>query len=101
MLARIRPAYIILKPTLVGGLAAAQHWIELAEKQGIKWWLTSALESNVGLSAISQFAARFAPADFPQGLGTGQLYTNNVAAPLAIRHGHLHYDPAGTWDALE
>lgn len=93
-----RPAYIVLKPTLLGGLAATRHWIGLAEARGIGWWLTSALESNVGLSAIGQFTAEFALGDMAQGLGTGQLYHNNLAAPLAVRHGQLHYDPRGEWE---
>ncbi|TGE23794.1 o-succinylbenzoate synthase [Hymenobacter aquaticus] len=101
LLDQIRPAYIILKPTLLGGLAATRHWIALAEARGIRWWLTSALESNVGLNAISQFAAQAAPPDFPQGLGTGQLYSNNVAAPLTIRGGQLHYEPDLGWGSLE
>ncbi|TGE18606.1 o-succinylbenzoate synthase [Hymenobacter elongatus] len=101
MLACIQPAYIILKPTLVGGLAAAQRWIQAARARHIDWWLTSALESNVGLNAVSQFAARFASPNFPQGLGTGQLYTNNIASPLAIRHGQLHYDSGSGWGDLE
>ncbi|MCB2409013.1 o-succinylbenzoate synthase [Hymenobacter lucidus] len=101
LLNQVRPAYIILKPTLLGGLAAARHWIALAEARGIRWWLTSALESNIGLNAVSQFAARFAPADFPQGLGTGQLYTNNIAAPLTIRQGQLHYGSQELWGSLE
>ncbi|UOQ52438.1 o-succinylbenzoate synthase [Hymenobacter cellulosivorans] len=101
LLDQIRPAYLILKPTLVGGLAASQHWIRLAQARGIAWWLTSALESNVGLNAISQFAAQVAPPEFPQGLGTGQLYTNNITAPLTIRRGHLYYEPGGSWGDLE
>ena len=69
-----------------------------AEARGIGWWLTSALESNVGLNAIGQFTAGFAVGDMAQGLGTGQLYHNNVAAPLQVRGGQLHYDPAGVWE---
>ncbi|TGE28040.1 o-succinylbenzoate synthase [Hymenobacter metallicola] len=101
LLDHIRPAYIILKPTLLGGLAASRHWIDLAQARGIGWWLTSALESNVGLNAISQFAARFATTDFPQGLGTGQLYTNNIESPLTIRRGQLHYEQNRAWGDLE
>ena len=93
-----RPAYLILKPTLLGGLEASRHWIRLAESYGVGWWLTSALESNVGLNAISQFAGTYARPDFPQGLGTGQLYHNNLNAPLTIRRGCLHYEPAGFWE---
>ncbi|SHI92403.1 o-succinylbenzoate synthase [Hymenobacter daecheongensis DSM 21074] len=97
LLAQIQPAYVILKPTLVGGLGAALRWIEAAEARGIGWWLTSALESNVGLNAISQFAGSYARPGFPQGLGTGQLYHNNVTAPLHIRRGTLHYEPGEIW----
>ena len=92
------PAYLILKPTLLGGLRASQDWMALAESRKVGWWLTSALESNVGLNAISQLAGSCARPGFPQGLGTGQLYHNNLEAPLAIRHGCLHYNPAGVWE---
>ena len=98
MLEAIRPAYIILKPTLVGGLGASLAWWQLAEERGISWWLTSALESNIGLNAVSQLAGEYALPGFPQGLGTGQLYHNNLAAPLHIRAGQLHFDPAGAWE---
>lgn len=94
----IKPQYIILKPTLVGGLRASADWIELAEKQGIGWWMTSALESNIGLNAISQFTANYA-INLPQGLGTGQLYHNNVASPLQINKGLLWYSN-DAWDEL-
>ncbi|RYU77172.1 o-succinylbenzoate synthase [Hymenobacter persicinus] len=100
LLDQVQPAYIILKPTLVGGLQASLDWIAAAEARSIGWWLTSALESNVGLNAISQFAGRYARPGFPQGLGTGQLYHNNVAAPLQIRRGALHYDPQGAWETV-
>ena len=90
LLESIKPQYIILKPTLVGGLAASSEWIALAEAQGIGWWITSALESNIGLNAISQFTANYA-VTMPQGLGTGQLYHNNIPSPLQIRHGELWY----------
>ncbi|MBX0288976.1 o-succinylbenzoate synthase [Hymenobacter sp. HSC-4F20] len=98
LLDQTAPAYLILKPTLVGGLAASLAWVARAEARGLGWWLTSALESNVGLNAISQLAGSCAQPGFPQGLGTGQLYHNNVAAPLFIRQGHLHYLPEGTWE---
>src|SRR5690606_26146006 len=77
----IKPQYIILKPTLVGGLQASADWIKLAEQRNIGWWMTSALESNIGLNAISQFTANY-DIHMPQGLGTGQLYHNNIASPL-------------------
>ncbi|RSK31697.1 o-succinylbenzoate synthase [Hymenobacter metallilatus] len=98
LLDSIQPAYLILKPTLLGGLQAARHWMQLAEAQGIGWWLTSALESNVGLNAISQLAGSFATPGFPQGLGTGQLYHNNISSPLYIRGGYLHYSSQATWE---
>lgn len=98
LLHETRPAYIILKPTLVGGMAAALEWWQLAEEQNISWWLTSALESNIGLNAISQLAGEYALPNFPQGLGTGQLYHNNLAAPLHIRHGQLHLESQGAWE---
>lgn len=101
LLTAIRPAYIILKPTLLGGLRAAHRWLTTADQLGIGWWLTSALESNVGLNAISQFAGQYVTDGFPQGLGTGQLYHNNVTAPLRIQAGALHYNPRGTWELPE
>jgi len=93
----IRPQYIILKPTLVGGLEMSREWIRLAESLNIGWWITSALESNIGLNAISQFTASL-PISMPQGLGTGQLYHNNIDSPLTIRKGHLYYDVTQHWD---
>jgi O-succinylbenzoate synthase len=98
LLDEIRPAFVVLKPTLLGGHAATRRWIALAEARGIGWWITSALESNVGLNAVAQLTGEYAVADFPQGLGTGQLYHNNVAAPLHIGGGALRYDPAGAWE---
>lgn len=98
LLDALKPHYIILKPTLVGGLQASAQWIELAEARGIGWWMTSALESNIGLNAISQFTANY-PVAMPQGLGTGQLYHNNIASPLEIRDGWLWYGEAN-WGAL-
>ena len=86
----VKPQFIILKPTLVGGLQASAAWIELAEQRNIGWWMTSALESNIGLNAISQFTANYA-IQMPQGLGTGQLYHNNIDSPLQIRNGLLWY----------
>lgn len=95
----IRPPYIILKPTLLGGLEASKEWIEIAEKYKIDWWLTSALESNIGLNAISQFAAEF-DNPLPQGLGTGQLYHNNIESPLKVQEGTLIYEKNGFWGEI-
>ncbi|MBC7920961.1 MAG: o-succinylbenzoate synthase [Ferruginibacter sp.] len=97
LLEHIRPQYIILKPTLLGGFGHCREWIALAESLRIGWWITSALESNVGLNAISQFTAEFNN-PLPQGLGTGQLYTNNVTSPLTISGGQLHYDAGTEWN---
>lgn len=97
LLAAVRPAYLVLKPTLLGGHAATRHWIALTETHGLGWWITSALESNIGLNAVAQLTGEYDVAGFAQGLGTGQLYHNNVAAPLRIEAGQLHYDPAGRW----
>lgn len=93
----IRPQYIILKPSLVGGFAESEEWIDIAEKFDIGWWVTSALESNVGLNAIAQWTFTLGNT-MPQGLGTGKLYTNNISAPLEISNGQLHYNPEKEWD---
>jgi len=100
LMAAVNPAYLVLKPTLLGGHAATRHWIALAQNQGLGWWITSALESNIGLNAVAQLTGEYEVAGFAQGLGTGQLYHNNVGAPLRIAHGALHYDPAGRWEPL-
>lgn len=97
LLNMIRPQYIILKPTLLGGLQVCRSWIKAAESLGIKWWLTSALESNIGLNAIAQFAAD-TENPLPQGLGTGQLYLNNLASGLEIKGEKLWYDPSLKWE---
>ena len=93
LLQEINPQYIILKPSLHGGIAGSTEWIELAKKKGIKSWITSALESNIGLNVIAQFASYIYPKDqqMPQGLGTGQLYTNNIEMPLAIKKDELWF----------
>ena len=96
LLQRIQPQYIILKPALLGGILACQEWIEVAESFNIGWWMTSMLEANIGLNAIAQFTAQFQPT-LPQGLGTGQLYHNNIDSPLEIRKGQLLYNVPGNW----
>lgn len=83
LLDTIRPQYIILKPSLHGGWSGSQEWIDLAAERGIGSWVTSALESNVGLNAIAQWCATLSPT-LPQGLGTGQLFTDNTDSPLHI-----------------
>jgi o-succinylbenzoate synthase len=97
LLETIKPQYIILKPSLVGGLAASDRWISLAESMGIGWWLTSALESNVGLNAIAQFAFS-KHVSMPQGLGTGGLFTNNFDSPLYIQREFLMHQPEKNWN---
>jgi O-succinylbenzoate synthase len=88
LLAFVKPQYIILKPSLHGGFSGCLEWIELAEENNIPWWMTSALESNIGLNAIAQFTATFNP-EIPQGLGTGGLYETNFETRLAIENGAL------------
>lgn len=97
LLKKIRPQFIILKPTLLGGLRATEEWIEIAENLGINWWLTSALESNIGLNAICQFTSKYNN-HLPQGLGTGSLYSNNIASPLTLEGELMSYNPAISWD---
>lgn len=84
LLSAIRPQYIILKPSLHGGFTGGEEWIAEAEKRNIGWWITSALESNIGLNAIAQWCATFNN-PLPQGLGTGMLFTDNVDMSLEIR----------------
>lgn len=86
----IKPQYIILKPALVGGFEGSNEWISLAEKQGIGWWITSALESNIGLNAIAQYT--FTKNNkMPQGLGTGGLFTNNFDTQLKLSGEELYF----------
>ena len=87
MLRIIKPAYIVLKPSLHGGMMGCREWIDIAREEGVGSWITSALESNVGLNAIAQFCSEVYGSDisFPQGLGTGQLFTDNIPMPLEIR----------------
>ncbi|MFN8355377.1 MAG: o-succinylbenzoate synthase [Spirosomataceae bacterium] len=97
LLKQLMPPYIILKPTLLGGFQHCKEWIEVANRLKINWWMTSALESNIGLNAVSQFTASLHNS-LPQGLGTGQLYHNNIASPLTIHQGHLYYQAEHSWD---
>ncbi len=92
LVADIMPQYIILKPSLCGGFDCADKYIDIAEKLGIGWWATSALESNVGLKAIASWVAAKQPT-IPQGLGTGLLYNNNIDSPLEMRGESLFYNP--------
>ena len=92
LLSVIKPQYIILKPSLHGGISGGQEWIDEAERQKIGWWITSALESNIGLNAIAQWCATFNN-PLPQGLGTGALFTDNVEMPLSIHKDCLWSNP--------
>ena len=96
LLTQVKPQYIVLKPTLLGGFNATKEWIELAQEHNIGWWVTSALESNIGLNAICQFTAQY-DFEIQQGLGTGELYTNNIPSPLTILNGCLFLDPQKHW----
>ncbi|MBT8393484.1 MAG: o-succinylbenzoate synthase [Bacteroidia bacterium] len=93
----INPQYMILKPSLVGGFKGSNEWIEIAEDQNIRWWITSALESNVGLNAIAQFTY-LKNNSMPQGLGTGTLFTNNFDCPLQVKNGTLQYETNINWN---
>jgi o-succinylbenzoate synthase len=92
----IKPQYLIFKPSLIGGYTGTEEWLNLANETGIGWWVTSALESNVGLNAISQWTfTKNSP--LPQGLGTGGLYTNNFESPLEVKNGTIMYNPEISW----
>lgn len=92
LLDTLAPHYLVLKPSLHGGMKGCDEWIELAEARGVGWWVTSYLESNLGLNAIAQWTFLKQP-HLHQGLGTGQLFTNNMASPLEIRGDELFFDP--------
>lgn len=88
LLDTIQPQYIILKPSLHGGIEGTKEWISLAEERNIPWWITSALESNIGLNAICQLTAEYTN-ELPQGLGTGSLYTDNIPSDLRVQKGTI------------
>lgn len=98
LLHTIKPAYVVLKPTLLGGFRATRDWIEIVQPLNIGWWITSALESNIGLNSIAQFTSTLETKGLHQGLGTGQLYTNNIESPLVILLGNLMFDKTKKWD---
>ncbi|WP_244880325.1 o-succinylbenzoate synthase [Saccharicrinis fermentans] len=99
MLSIIKPQYVILKPSLLGGFKASDEWVRIAEAQNVGWWATSALEGNVGLNAIAQWTA-IHDNSMPQGLGTGQVFSNNVSSPLEVKKGHLFYNINEPWGVL-
>lgn len=96
VLRKIKPSYIILKPSLCGGFYGSEQWIEVAERLGIRWWGTSALESNIGLNVIAQWLSNHR-VTMPQGLGTGGLYTNNIPSPIMQIGESLAYNTALQW----
>ncbi|MFD2823746.1 o-succinylbenzoate synthase [Lacinutrix iliipiscaria] len=97
LLETIKPQYIILKPSFVGGFKGSQEWIHLANQHHVGWWITSALESNVGLNAVAQWTYILGNKN-PQGLGTGSLFTNNFESPLQVKNGNLQYQKNINWN---
>lgn len=97
VIATVNPQYIILKPSLIGGFAGSKEWINLAEENNSGWWITSALESNIGLNAIAQFTYTL-QSKIPQGLGTGSMFTNNIQSPLEVKKGTLVYNKNLDWN---
>lgn len=97
LLLTIHPQYIILKPSLVGGFGGCNEWIEISKRHNVSWWITSALESNIGLNAIAQYTYNLG-VNMPQGLGTGGLFTNNFKSPLEVKNGELHYNINKDWN---
>ena len=97
LLEQIHPQYIILKPSLIGGFEGSREWINLAKQYDCGWWITSALESNIGLNAIAQFTY-ITQNKMPQGLGTGGLFTNNLNSPLVVENGCLMMESAKSWN---
>jgi len=93
----VKPQFIILKPSLVGGFGGTTEWVDIAKKNNIDWWITSALESNIGLNAIAQFTHTLKN-KLPQGLGTGGLFTNNFESPLEVENGTLRYNNSKKWN---
>jgi o-succinylbenzoate synthase len=100
VLSTIKPQYIILKPSLIGGFKGSEEWIKLAREQHTGWWVTSALESNIGLNAIAQFTYTLKN-QMPQGLGTGELFTNNMISPLTVNNGTLFMNTNKKWGNLD
>ena len=96
LLQTIKPHYIILKPSLIGGFKGTDEWIAIATQNQIDWWVTSALESNIGLNAIAQYTYT-KQSKMPQGLGTGGLFTNNFDCPLQVKNGTLQYNNKIHW----
>ena len=99
LLKKIKPQYIVLKPSLHGGISGCEEWITIANELDILWWVTSALESNIALNNIAQWCATLNN-KLPQGLGTGSLYSNNISLPLNIEGEQLWFNPNGSFPDL-
>lgn len=99
LLDTVKPQYIILKPSLVGGFKSSEEWINMSNERKIGWWVTSALESNVGLNAIAQWVASLNTHTY-QGLGTGQIYNNNIDSPLFLEGENLFFDKNKSWQKI-
>jgi o-succinylbenzoate synthase len=97
LLQEIKPPFLILKPGIMGGLASCKEWVELAKENGTDWWVTSALESNIGLNVVAQWTYSLQHKVF-HGLGTGQLFENNIDSPLFISQGEIGYNPETKWN---
>ncbi|WP_425392554.1 o-succinylbenzoate synthase [Ekhidna sp.] len=97
LLQDLKPQYLVLKPTLHGGFNSVKEWIDLAEIHGIQWWVTSYLESNLGLNAIAQFTSQFLENKEFHGLGTGGLYHNNITSPIVVDNGYFSYAQSKVW----
>jgi o-succinylbenzoate synthase len=100
VLKKLKPQFVVLKPTLHGGFQGCEEWISLAESMNIGWWITSALESSIGLNAICQFTANY-QTNIHQGLGTGSIYESNFTSPLKVKDGKIIYDGGLSWRAEE
>ena len=97
LLDHVKPQFVIFKPTLLGGFKATDQWMALAKARNIDWWLTSALEANIGLNAICQYTF-FKGNTLPQGLGTGSLFDNNIPSPLLVEQGYIHANGGENWN---
>lgn len=100
LIQELNPHYLVLKPSLHGGFNSISEWIDLAEIHNVGWWITSYLESNVGLNAIAQFASLYANTEY-HGLGTGGLYHNNIISPIVISGGRLSYAASSVWGDID
>ncbi len=96
LLSKLLPAFLVLKPSLTGGFKQAEEWIKQADKQGVDWWVSSALESNIGLNALAQWISIKSNKNV-QALGTGQLFSNNISSPMGLENAKLYHYPEKKW----